>query len=427
MIKLYFNFTKEEKVSWLIFISSFIIYAVISMTKSAYAASIASIVEEGIFSKSQAGVINSGFYVFYGGAQLLGVKLVEKISPVKYILFSLAGTVVCIVGMALSSSFYMMLLFWCACGLIQFAIWPAELRIISEYILPELQTKAKTYIAFAYCTGMLFSYLLSAIILKFARWQMLFYTSAIILIICIIAWLYITRSTKETTKIINQTNKEYNEIKLKEISKNSVPAESNMSFGKMLFASGVILLLVPSFARSALDAGVKSWVPTMIAESYSVSPSFANMLTTILVFINLGGVFILNFFYPRYIKNETWCYGLCFLVALPFTALILLIGKVPVLVIALLLTIVTTMMYAANQLITVLIPSYFAKYNKAASVASLLNAIASFGIVISSVIYGVLAENYGWSGTIVSWIIICAVAFIACAIATPMWKKFTKK
>jgi len=37
---------------------------------------------------------------------------------------------------------------------------------------------------------------------------------------------------------------------------------------------------------AALDAGVKSWVPTMIMENYGVSASFATVLTTILVVVN---------------------------------------------------------------------------------------------------------------------------------------------
>ena len=53
-----------RKTSWSIFIISFIIYAVISMTKSAYSASMASIIGEGIFETSSAGILNTGFYIF---------------------------------------------------------------------------------------------------------------------------------------------------------------------------------------------------------------------------------------------------------------------------------------------------------------------------------------------------------------------------
>jgi hypothetical protein len=34
--------------------------------------------------------------------------------------------------------------------------------------------------------------------------------------------------------------------------------------------SGLFLLLVPNFVRGALDIGLKSWVPTMIMENYSI-------------------------------------------------------------------------------------------------------------------------------------------------------------
>ena len=71
---------REDKASWGLFLLCFMVYVFISMSKSAYSASMAAIIADGVFEKSYAGLINSGFYLLYGGAQLLCGKLMDKSS-----------------------------------------------------------------------------------------------------------------------------------------------------------------------------------------------------------------------------------------------------------------------------------------------------------------------------------------------------------
>ena len=412
------QFTKEERASWILFICAWLVYAMISMVKNVYASAIASITAEGLFDKSMAGVINAGFYLFYGGAQLLGLKYIDKASPVKMITVSLVGIFVSCVGMTFARNFYAMLILWSFCGLIQFAVWPAILRVIAEYILPEHRSHAKVYISFSYCAGMFFTYFIASVVLKFARWPMLFVVAAAIIAIFIVLWYVTIKSTEPVLK--NCETREEKTASLK-------TENHSISFMKMMFLSGLVFLLVSNFARASLDLGVKSWVPTMIMELYGVSPSFASVLTTVLVFINLGGIFIAGWIFPRLTKNLAWGFSLTFVVSLPFTVLLLLTGKIHVAFVVLFLTVVTTMMYAGHQFINVLIPSYFAKFNRAGSAAAFLNAIASFGIVVSNIGFGYLAEHFGWTVTIWSWVIIAAVAIVFSALASPLWKKFTKE
>ena len=165
---------KKEKASRMLFLVCWIVYAIVCMTKNAYSASMVSIIGEGFLTKSLAGTINASYYVFYGGAQLVFVKLVDKISPVKLINMSLIGAVISMCGFAVADNFYVMLVLWSLTGLLQFAIWPAVIRIMSEYLVPEHRGKAMIYIAFAYCTGMLANYGAAAVILKFSNWRMIF-------------------------------------------------------------------------------------------------------------------------------------------------------------------------------------------------------------------------------------------------------------
>lgn len=414
--------TDPKRASLVLFITSWIVYAVVSMTKSAYSASIASIIAEGLFDKSQAGIINASFYLFYGTAQLVGAKLVDKIQPSRLVNITLLGTAVAVLGMAFSKSFVPMLVFWSFCGLIQFAIWPAILRIITEFLHPDHTFSAMSAISFCYCGGMLLNYLLASIMLSFSRWQALFLLFFVILLAAFVLWRIIVIKTKSACVTLH-----YEYQKHLYDDKETPQNENSHSFSKILVSSGLLILLVPSFMRTSLDVGVKAWVPTMITESYAgVSPSFANVLTTVIVFVNLGGIFIAGVLYPRITKNSFFASGLCFLVAVPFTVALLLIGKISVMLIVLFLAVITTMMYAAHQLIDVIIPAHFSKYGFSGSVASIVNAIASYGAVVANILFGFVAQNYGWNVTIVFWIVFACIAFVLCTIASPIWKRFSK-
>lgn len=408
----------DKKYSILLFTATFIAYVIISMTKSAYAAAMVSIIDQGLLTKENSGIINASFYLFYGILQLVAVKVLDKVSPLLMVFVSLSGTFVCLFGMAFSKTFLVMLILWSLCGIVQFSVWPAIIRIISEYILPEHRDRAMVYISFSYCIGMLINYLIAALVLKVSKWQTLFIVSGLIVLAAIVMWCVIVNKTKHICK--SNTN----ELEYKPIDKEY--ERKNISFIKLALLTGVPFLSVATFIRSGLDAGLKLWVPTMITENYSVSPSFASMLTTVLVFINLGGIFIAGFIYPKRTKNPVFAFSVCFLIALPFTCLLLLTGKASVIWVVLFLAAITTMMYCAHQLINIIIPTFFARYNKAGAMTGVLNAFASFGIVCSNIGFGWIAEHFGWHTTIVSWIILTCVAFVLCLFAVQIWKRFFK-
>ncbi len=422
--RIFRNLTEQEKISAILFIAVWLVYMVISMTKSAYAATMASIISEKIFDKTQAGTINACFYVFYGGAQLLGFRLIDKISPMKFVSITIVGTLLSIIGMAVSKRFVMMLVCWSFCGLVQFAVWPAVLRIIAEYLEPSQKEKAMVYIAFSYCVGMLANYIIAGVVLSVAHWRAVFWVTAVILSLTLALWQAAVIKYKEGYTHQYEINKKA----LCEKNKNKQSEGTvwgKQSFLKLIAVSGLIIMLLPSFIRTILDLGVKSWVPTMITEYYDVSPGFASMLTSVLVFINLGGIYIANWMYPKKIKNTVVAYGMCFLIALPLMVVLLWMGKIPLVVSVILLSGITTLMYSGHQFINVIIPAFFAKYNKTGSVAALLNAFASFGAVAANFGLGYIAEHYGWNGTIIIWIILATISFVLCMAAVPLWERFT--
>jgi len=407
---------KEEKMSLTIFFIVLFTYILICVEKAAFSASIVGMVSDGLFTKSKAGIINGCFFIFYGGGQLFGGRFVDKISPYKMIMIAVAGALLAVVGISVSSNFYAMLIIWSFGGFIQFAMWPSVVRIISQYLLPIHRKKAMMYVAFASTGGILLSFMFASVFLGSLGWRYMFYTYAVLLSIALIVWITCAKKPLEILGALKEEVTEEKNVETKEIS---------IKFTKLFIASGLIILLLPTFIRQILST-LSTWVPTMIKEVYSVSGSFASILNTILSVVNLSGIVLINYLYPKRIKNIVTVFAICFLVMIAATLLLTLTGKISIWMVVVLLAVVTTFACGAAQCINVIIPSHFAKYNRAGNVAALTNALGSFGSVASSTGIGIMADTIGWTGTIISWFILAVLASVFTLIAVPVWKKFTE-
>ena len=82
---------QNKKISKNFFWMLWVLYAVVYMTKNCYSAAMASIVDEGILTKSQTGLINAVFYGVYAPFQILGGVFADKYNPEKMIKIGLVG------------------------------------------------------------------------------------------------------------------------------------------------------------------------------------------------------------------------------------------------------------------------------------------------------------------------------------------------
>ena len=86
--------SKAERNNIILFLSCMFTYIMICFARSNYAASIAYIVQEKIFTKPQSGLISSAFWVLYGIGVLFGGRLVDKFSPYKLIGIGIFATMI---------------------------------------------------------------------------------------------------------------------------------------------------------------------------------------------------------------------------------------------------------------------------------------------------------------------------------------------
>ena len=407
---------EKDQASALLFPICWLVYMLICITKTNYAASIAYVVREGIFSKSDSGIISASFYLTYGLSQFFGARLADRFSPYKVITFGLFGSVLTNLILCFTNQFWWVLIVWSLTGVIQFGVWPATARIVAGVLIPEHRQKASVFITLAIGVGGILSYIFVTPILEKFGWSGVFTVNVMLLVTAVVGWLF---AEKKTAPLL--LTAEITRVEEKKVEKE----KPQVGFLPLCFASGLIFAAFLSFAQGMLDNGVKSWMPTMMMESYDISTAWASVQTAILYICNISGVFLFVKVFGRMkytVLVETCYYFIC----LPACILMLFIGKIPLPAVLILLVVSTSVTYAMTN-VMVRISAAFEPFGYSATVSGMLKSLTCFGLVTANAGYGFLAEHFGWNAVTTLWLIVCAVAICFGLIASVLWHRFWKK
>lgn len=396
-------------VLWLVYGSSYFI-------RTCYAATIAPIVSEGLFDKGEIGFVGTAFFICYGVGQLLSGIIGDKVNPFAMVLFGAVGGAVACVLMPLSKSLVPMIIIWAANGLFQSMLWSPILRIFSQTIDKSLQKSAILNISLSLPVGTICAYLVSTVIIKYLKWQYVFLFGAGVIFIAALAALFAFSYAK---KDIVKKN-----ISTKALPEKNGSARKSTAFLPLAVLSGLFIIMVPSFLHGMMRDGITNWVPTMISETYGVSPSFSVFLTIVLPIFNAFGAYAVVPIYKKLGENEMKTAGFVGLIALIPLFAMLFMNKLPVIVVVLLLAFTTAVMYALNYLIISLVPVRFSGCSRISTVSGVLNSAAHIGCAVSSYGFGAISQKSGWNTVIIVWIVSAGLTALFSFLSNIKWKKF---
>lgn len=409
------NKEKILSAGMLIFIACWAAYCASYLGRINYTAALTAIVADGVFSKSHAGFIGTVYFFCYGAGQIFSGILGDRVSPYKMVGTGLVGTVCANILMPLcSGSYIVMSVVWGLNGIVQSMLWTPILYIISNILPEEQRRRACLYIAASFPVGSLLSYVISAGAIKFASWHFAFFIPAGIIACIFVFWCL---AAGKTSKILGRREKK------------SLPVQENagakVSLGKLFIVSGAAVICVGILVQGMLKDGVTSWVPTLIKEKYNVSASFSVLLSAVLPIINLSGAWFATKLYEGPFKlNETAAAAFCFaLTLIPLTGIVF-VGKYPIAICVILLALFTTIIAAMNHLLMTLIPVHFAKFGRASTVGGIFNCCTYIGSAISTYGFGAVSEKFGWTATVVFWIILGVIGVAACALPMRRYARF---
>ena len=409
------RFTKPGAIKML-FLLCWISYVFTYLGRLNYAACLVEIVAEEGWSKGQAGLIATGFFLCYGVGQLINGYVGDKLSPKVMVFCGLfcSGLVNFLFPLMGSVSFAVLL--WCVNGFVQSMIWSPIIRQLSSWLPAEQRQRACVNMNGTVPVGTLAVYGLSALIVYLWHWEYVFFTSGVLLISMAFVWfLGISRLEAQL---------EAEEDPVVHASAHSICTPKNISLGKLAMMSALPLCLLGLFMQGVLKDGITTWIPTFLEENFGLTAAASILCTTIVPIINLGGVYFGSWVNRRIFQNEVLSAMVFFVVGL--TALILLtFAPIHSAVLSLLLLAVsTTFMMGINTLLASMMPHYFVQFGVCSTVAGLLNSAVYLGSAVSSYGNGAIAELFGWNHIMYVWCICAVLGILFCAAAVKKWKSF---
>lgn len=269
-------------------------------------------------------------------------------------------------------------------------------------------------ISFCYCIGSIMSYILTAAVLAKWSWRLIFILCGVVGACSILFALY---AEHRLSPLLRE------EEESREIAK----CEKGQLTSELVYRSGLILFCVLMVIKAVADSGIKSWMPPIMMETYGASPSYTSLLSVVLLVTNMLGVLITAFIYEKTKSDELTTLRVLYVAIIPMMLLLLNLKHLNVLIVTILMSGITILVYGSGQILTLNYPGRFHKWGLTATVGGIINCFAAIGNVIASYGGGFIADHFGWNTMIVVWNLLIIVFVILTIHMIPTWKKFRWK
>lgn len=406
---------EDKKKSLWLFWTVFFMYVMVYMTKNCFSAAMASIVDAGVLSKSQTGLITAVFYIVYTPLQVVGGMVADRFKPDLLIKIGLIGGAIANAIIFFNQNYIVILVTWAFNAIIQFGVWPGVFKIISSQLIPEQRSRAAFYMSFSSTLGLMVAYIVAAVV---SRWQDNFLISSVVLFLLTVAFHLITKRV-EPYMVPDSAPRGVHTDKPLEL------ARHGMSTGKILLMGGIYFFVAYILLRSTVENGMKTLSSTMLMEAYEqVSDSVGNLLNTLIILSGVLGTLAVRFGLSRIVKDELIGTLLLLALCIPLTVVLHFVGSYNVWIAVIALCIIVAALNGTHYL-SLSYNMRFTRYGLTATAAGITNAAGAFGIVIQSYGFTKLAETTSWNFVADVWFLMLGGSTLLLILALPTWKRFT--
>ena len=169
---------------------------------------------------------------------------------------------------------------------------------------------------------------------------------------------------------------------------------------RFLFATGLVCILISSVTNGFLRDGVITWGPTILGMEKGM---FSLIIPVINLFGILTGATIVRAFNSRVRTIAGFMMAFCML---PSVLLFALNGSA-IWTLAVLLGLMSAILYGSNTLFTVLIPMEYDKSGRVGLAAGLIDSFIYVGSALAGTLTGFIRESMGsWTGVYGIWIVV---------------------
>lgn len=397
-----------------------LLYFTSYFTRNNFGATLAEIVEKTAITKSQAGLVGTALFVAYGVGQIIMGFLGDRIKPQLIIACGLIFTAVCNVLFPLSDNIGILIFIWGLNGFAQAAFWPPLVRMLASRFNKRDYSAAIILVTAAANIATVLLYLVVPLFIVTLGWKSVFFFSAGLAAIVMPIWLFGTLHLKDPKESDAADSEAATE-------KAVLPADKKQSraaFWKILLACNIPCILVANAMHGFLKDGITTWMPTYLAETFSLGTSIAILVNVALPIFGIIVVTVAAVLMIKLFKNEMLA-SLAYFAVSSGMLLILFFFSGSNAALSIALSAVTVgCMHGVNLMLVSDMPTRFVKHNKVSTVSGLTNSCTYVGSALSTYLIALLAERVGWQYTILFWMGIAAFGVLLCALAVRPWKRF---
>lgn len=359
--------------------------------------------------KSSASLITTALFITYGAGQLISGFLGDRVNPRLLIFLGLLVAVGSNLVLPFASpSIGLMAAIWGINGLAQAFMWPPLVKIVTAATSLEDYAKIAPTIGSSGACGTIAVYLLCPLMITLSGWKSVFFVTAAIAAVTAFVWLFVSNRLLKGMSFTNAPGK--------------AAARKDSSLPKFLLLLLPVILLSIAM-QGMLRDGISTWLPTFLTEAFRLE-SVVSILVGVALPIMHVLVNLIAYKLLIAMKRDVFAaIGLLFtLICLLLLSMHLFTGS-SVILSMVLIAITNGAINGINTLQTCYIPALFGGSKNMSFIAGLLNAGTYVGSAASIYLFAVLSENFGWSATVIGWVITAAAGLALTLISRGVLKR----
>lgn len=381
----------------------FLVYFCAYIGRLNLSASLDSIMKDMNVLETAGGTLQTVFAIVYAAGQFVFGALVDRLSPKKMILTGLLGSAVSNAVFSFADSFYVLCIIWAFNGAFQSMLWTPIVRLIAAHFTGKRRDRASFTMSFTLAGGNLAAWGLAVQLQKWFGWRQAFLIPCFVLIGAALVALYMMPNVEKEENRLDKDQKAHSENK-------KMPV-------RYLFTTGLLFILISSVTNGFLRDGVITWGPTILGME-------KGMFTLIIPLINLFGILagatIVRAFHSKVRAIAGFMMAACLIPSFLLFAL----NTSAVWAMALMLGVMSAILYGSNTLYTVLMPMEYDKSGRVGLVAGLIDSFIYVGSALAGTLTGFMRESTGsWTGVYGIWMIVSVIGAVCMFISVKKARK----
>lgn len=340
--------------------------------------------------KSQIGLISTGFFWAYALGQLINGQLGDRLSPRRFVLVGMLVSAGLNFVFGTLSVWPVLIVLWTINGYSQATGWGPILRTLANWLTPAQRRKVSGMFGSCFVAGNAFTWLLTGWLVASYGWRLAFWLPALLLVLMALGWYRLVRDTPEAAghPPLNPARSP---------GKAGSAAATNVVQGLWRSLRRFWSLVVAALFLGFCLVSLILWLPTYYVEVGGLGIGPASALSSLMPFAGIGGTLLIGWFVGRYlVKREAT--GLVVALVM-LAALFFLYPALPLnlAVSSLALMVIGGVVYGASSLLLATMPLVLGEREEASGTAGLVDFAFNIGAGLSGGAVGAILDAQSWT------------------------------